>query len=65
MQNAQSLAARLLQHQHSAQVSTLVVNGRPLYRVRVGHLGQREEADALRTRIEQSMGLNGKVVPDP
>lgn len=65
MQNAQSLAARLLQHQHSAQVSTLVVNGRALYRVRVGHLGRREDAEALRGRIEQSMGLNGRVVPDP
>ena len=65
MQNAQSLASRLLQHQHSAQVSTLVVNGRALYRVRVGHLGRREDAEALRVRIEQSMGLNGRVVPDP
>lgn len=65
IQNAQSLAARLLQRQHSAQVSTLVVNGRTLYRVRVGHLGRREDAEALRVRIEQSMGLNGRVVPDP
>ena len=65
IQNAQSLAARLLQHQHSAQVSSLVVNGRTLYRVRVGHLGRREDAEALRVRIEQSMGLNGRVVPDP
>ncbi len=65
IQNAQSLAARLLQRQHSAQVSTLMVNGRTLYRVRVGHLGRREDAETLRVRIEQSMGLNGRVVPDP
>lgn len=65
LQNAQSLAARLRQHQHGAQVSTLVLNGRTLYRVRVGHMAQREEAEALRARIEQSMGLNGRVVPNP
>lgn len=65
LQNAQSLAARLRQHQHGAQVSTLVLNGRTLYRVRVGHMARREEAEALRARIEQSMGLNGRVVPNP
>lgn len=65
LQNAQSLAARLRQHQHDAQVSTLVLDGRTLYRVRVGHMSRREEAEALRARIEQSMGLNGRVVPNP
>lgn len=65
LQNAQSLAARLVQRQHAAQVSTLVVDGRTLYRVRVGQLGRREDAETLRLQIEQSMGLNGKVVPTP
>ena len=65
LQNAQSLAARLVQRQHSAQVSTLVVDGRTLYRVRVGQLARREDAEALRLQIEQSMGLNGRVVPTP
>lgn len=65
LQNAQSLATRLVQRQHSAQVSTLVVDGRTLYRVRVGQLARREDAEALRSQIEQSMGLNGKVVPTP
>lgn len=65
LQNAQSLAARLLQRQHSAQVSTLVVDGRTLYRVRVGQLARREDAETLRSQIEQSMGLNGRVVPTP
>ena len=65
LQNAQSLATRLVQRQHSAQVSTLVVDGRTLYRVLVGQLARREDAEALRSQIEQSMGLNGKVVPTP
>lgn len=65
LQNAQSLATRLVQRQHSAQVSTLVVDGRTLYRVRVGQLARREDAEALRAQIEQSMGLNGRVVPTP
>jgi len=65
LQNAQSLATRLVQRQHSAQVSTLVVDGRTLYRVRVGQVARREDAEALRLQIEQSMGLNGKVVPTP
>ncbi|BCX83004.1 DedD protein [Methylomarinovum caldicuralii] len=63
--NADALVARLRQAGFPAYVARLDRAGESLYRVRVGPVLRREEAETLARRLRERFGLKGFVVSHP
>ncbi|OOY76007.1 SPOR domain-containing protein [Solemya velum gill symbiont] len=63
--NADKLKKRLIQTGRSAFIEPIEVKGKTLYRVRVGPLEKRTEADRQLAIIEKEFQLKGKVISFP
>ncbi|RFA30888.1 hypothetical protein CAI21_02595 [Alkalilimnicola ehrlichii] len=63
--NAFGLRDRLREAGFSAYVEAPEAQGSRFYRVRVGPVVERDEADALKTRLQEEEGLPGLVVSHP
>lgn len=63
--NARALADKLRQKGYTAYVDATRADGKAFYRVRVGPIIQRQEADALQARLASKEALKGLVVPHP
>ncbi|WP_018949653.1 SPOR domain-containing protein [Thioalkalivibrio sp. ALMg11] len=63
--NAREQAARLRDAGWPAFIDDSIADGRPIYRVKVGPLAQREEAVKLGARLQDELELSGIVVAHP
>ncbi len=63
--NAETLARRLRARNYPVLMSRIALHDRNWYRVQVGPLRSRTDADAKQTRLQAQLGLNGKVVALP
>ncbi|WP_018169614.1 SPOR domain-containing protein [Thioalkalivibrio sp. ALMg9] len=63
--NAREQAARLRDTGWPAFIDDSMADGRPIYRVKVGPLAQREEAVKLGERLQDELELSGIVVAHP
>lgn len=63
--NAETLARRLRARNYPVLMSRIALHDRNWYRVQVGPLRSRADADAKQTRLQAQLGLNGKVVALP
>ncbi|MDY6812740.1 MAG: SPOR domain-containing protein [Pseudomonadota bacterium] len=64
-ENAEALAERLRGRGYPVLTTQFRGGSQVLYRVRVGPFGQRPEAEAQLARVQQQLGLNGRVVGHP
>ena len=62
-QNAAGLRDKLRTQRFDASVERIMVNGRVLYRVRVGPQGSRPQSEQVQARLRREMGINGRVMP--
>lgn len=63
--NAERLAERLRARDYTVSVSEFQLGEKVLYRVRVGPMPSRDKAERQVARIQEQLGLNGKVLTDP
>ena len=63
--NAERLAERLSARNYAVSVSEFRLGDKVLYRVRVGPTQSRDKAEAQMARIQEQLGLNGKVLTYP
>ncbi|WP_019626714.1 SPOR domain-containing protein [Thioalkalivibrio sp. ALJT] len=63
--NAREQRARLREAGWAAFVDESMADGRPIYRVKVGPLAQREEAAEMGARLKEAFELSGIVVAHP
>ncbi len=63
--NARELEQRLREAELPAFVDTSITDGRSIYRVKVGPLAQRDQAQALGERLQSELGLEAIVVAFP
>lgn len=64
-ENAEALAERLRGRGYPVLTTQFRSGGQVLYRVRVGPFSQRLEAESQLARVQQQLGLNGRVVGHP
>lgn len=64
-ENAEALAERLRGRGYPVLTTQFRSGGQVLYRVRVGPFSQRPEAESQLARVQQQLGLNGRVVGHP
>jgi DedD protein len=63
--NAMALRDRLRKKRYSAYVDALTANGKSFYRVRVGPMIQRTEAETAQARLAKEERIKGLVMPHP
>lgn len=63
--NADRLAERLRARDYAVSVSEFQLGDKILYRVRVGPMPSRDKAERQVARIQEQLGLNGKVLTYP
>lgn len=63
--NADRLAERLRARDYAVSVSEFQLGDKVLYRVRVGPMPSRDKAERQMARIQEQLGLNGKVLTYP
>ncbi len=61
--HAEQLRANLQQQGHAATVIPVNVQGRTMYRLRVGPHISRNDSERLRQRLQGQTGIAGRVVP--
>jgi len=62
-QNATVMRDRLRSRQFGATVQRVLVDGRVLYRVRIGPQSSRSQSEQVRAKLLRETGINGNVVP--
>lgn len=62
-ENASLMREKLRQQSFAAVVQTAVVDGRTVYRVRVGPHATRAEGERTKARLSREAGINGSIVP--
>ncbi|MFO1352444.1 MAG: SPOR domain-containing protein [Gammaproteobacteria bacterium] len=63
VEKATELRDRLRARGFNTSLFPVTVDGRPLYRVRVGPQASRAESEQARDRLQRDLGVQGSIVP--